>query len=79
VSAAIETDFVKRYGEKIHALPAGSDPRWFVPLVAGITAFVGLALVAMLGRRRRTTSESPAKDADAAYADRLDDELAAID
>jgi len=78
-SAAIENDFVKRYGEKIRALPAGSDPRWIIPLVAGVAAIVGLALLVMLGRRRNTSEEPPAKELDSAYADRLDDELAAID
>lgn len=78
----IEEDFVRRYGERIRALPAGTDPRWLVGSVA-----IGLAVVALAGllwwgsrtRTRRDTENAAPVEADPRYADRLDDELAQVD
>jgi cytochrome c-type biogenesis protein CcmH len=77
---AIEDSIVLRYGERIRALPKGSDPRWLVGLVAAISAAAGLAWIARLVRRRGPQITSPPRAAsEAAYEDRLDDELASID
>ena len=51
--ASIEDDFVRRYGDKIRALPEGGDPRWIVGTAAAGAAM--LALVAIIMAREAQT------------------------
>lgn len=93
-SAAIEADLVRRYGERIRALPANGDPRWMI--VAAFAALAGAGLFALwrvLHPRTVLVSElSPssvtgapaaggaAPQASAAqYEARLDDDLSVVD
>lgn len=85
-SASIEADMVKRYGERIRALPGGGgDPRWMI--IAACSALAGAGLFALWRMVKRSRSPLPAAATAAAgpiavelaYQERLDDELAAID
>jgi cytochrome c-type biogenesis protein CcmH len=78
---AIEADLVQRYGDRIRALPAGADPRWMIGVAATIAALLGLAWVAIVGRRRvrHPAQTATPGDPDDPYLDRLDDELAKVD
>lgn len=84
-SASIEADMVKRYGERIRALPGGGgDPRWMI--IAACSALAGAGLFALWRMVKRSRSRLPAtaaaagpRAAELVYQERLDDELAAID
>lgn len=81
VPTLIENDLVQRYGERIRALPGGSDPSWLAATVPSVFSVLALAGLFVWGRRRRREpSCEPAtrRDLDR-YNDRLDDELALID
>jgi len=80
--ASIERDLVERYGERIRALPEHGDPRWIIGAAAASVSMLSLIAIAVVVRRRRvrpTALPLAAPVADDAYADRLDDELLAID
>lgn len=80
-SEDIEADMVRRYGEQVRALPAGSDPRWMI--VAAFSALAGLGLVVLARVRRTRRSSAPTASGlvagEAAYDQRLEDELATVD
>jgi cytochrome c-type biogenesis protein CcmH/NrfF len=81
----IEADFVSRYGERIRALPEGSDPRWMILFASAALSTTGLLALFFMARPRlrrsrpSTPSPSPALADDTDYRLRLDEELAAID
>ncbi len=79
---AIEADFVRRYGERVRALPADSDPRWIA--IAVLSALVGAGLFVLwrvLHPRRARTGPPATSGAalDDEYQTRLDDELATVE
>jgi cytochrome c-type biogenesis protein CcmH len=88
-AASIEDDLALRYGERIRAVPKGSDPRGGLMLGAGLG--VAVALAALVATLRRWTARSPAvssagtpaaaftPNARDAYDDRIDDDLARLD
>lgn len=88
-ATSIEDDLALRYGERIRAVPKGSDPRG--GLMVGASLGVAVALAALVATLRRWTARSAAVSAvgtaAAAYAphprdaydDRIDDELARLD
>jgi cytochrome c-type biogenesis protein CcmH len=92
-ASAIEDDLVRRYGERIRALPAESDPRWI--LVAAFAAFAGMGLYAISRLVRRPPSQPSAaagsgvvllaaaaereRTRQLAYEQRLEDELSVVD
>lgn len=47
----IEDDLVTRFGERIRAVPRGSDPRSQIPLTVGIALSVGLLVLGLLALR----------------------------
>jgi cytochrome c-type biogenesis protein CcmH len=81
---AIEDDFVRRYGDRVRALPGDTDPSGVLPVVVGAAMAVALlGLVAWVRLRRRDERDSPAPlhaatraSGAADYDARLDDELA---
>jgi cytochrome c-type biogenesis protein CcmH len=77
---AIEQDLVRRFGEKIRALPTGADPRWMIALVGAIASLLGIILVARAVKRQTSSRASVtfARVTDEEM-ERLDDELALID
>lgn len=90
-AAAIESDLVGRYGERVRALPEGRDPKWVIATGTAAASLVGMGVLIGLVRRRRGRTElaaaprapgaiDEASDGaiDEPYADRLDDELARI-
>jgi len=84
-AVAIEEDLVRRYGEDVRAMPGGRDPRALLGLaLAGALGLGGLAVL-WLVRRKRAPAGAPAPrdrdaaDDNAAYEERLDDELVAVD
>jgi cytochrome c-type biogenesis protein CcmH/NrfF len=83
---AIEDDFAARFGEKIRAVPKGTDPLKRVPLVVGLAMLasaVGLVLVLRRWTRRTDGAPPPQEEARDARSDeydqRLDDELRRLD
>ncbi|MBL0217411.1 MAG: cytochrome c-type biogenesis protein CcmH [Myxococcales bacterium] len=81
-AASIEDDLVHRYGEKIRAVPAGGDPRWIIGATAAGASVLALLAIGWFVRRRRIPCSRPLASEpplDEAYAERLDDELLAID
>jgi cytochrome c-type biogenesis protein CcmH len=87
-AAAIEQDFVARYGERVRALPEGRDPRKGLgsfAAIAGAVAALGLGLA--LRKWRRAADEArPAPGAPRAgargrdaYDERVDEELREMD
>jgi len=80
--AAIEDDLVQRYGDKIRALPEGSDPRWIVGTIASGAVLLALVGLGWFVRRRRAPRRAPLTNEalfEGEYAERLDDELLAVD
>lgn len=66
-AAAIEDDFVARYGERVRALPKGQDPRRGMVYLSAAVLFAGaVALAAMLRRWRRASNEGPGEPGPAA-------------
>ncbi|MBS1123612.1 MAG: uncharacterized protein H6Q90_5840 [Deltaproteobacteria bacterium] len=81
-AASIEDDLVRRYGAKIRAVPEGSDPRWMIGAIAGGAGLLGLVALGWFVRRRRVPRIDPVSSAtvfEGEYAERLDDELLAVD
>jgi cytochrome c-type biogenesis protein CcmH len=81
-AASIEDDLVRRHGEKIRALPEGGDPRWIIGATAAGASVLGLVAIGWFVRRRRVPRGAPPSSEtpfEGAYAERLDDELLAID
>lgn len=86
--AAIEESLVRRYGERIRALPAGGDPRWIIGTAVGtvlVGSLIGIGVFARRRRRRaaggtplRAPSPPPPPEEDT-DRERLDDELLAVD
>lgn len=82
---AVEDDFAARYGEKVRAVPKGTDPRGSMFLVAiGALVAAGLGLGLVVRRWRRTPPDAP--DAPArtterrdAFDERIDAELRELD
>ncbi len=82
-AAAIEQDFVARYGERVRALPAGHDPRVALGLLsAGLVISAGALMARAVSRWRRAAdvgTESVGGAEDAASRDdydaRIDEEL----
>jgi cytochrome c-type biogenesis protein CcmH len=85
-TAAIEADFVQRYGASIVAIPANRDPRGGLSAVIAITLMLAAAGIVVLGviwvrRTKRSstsaaaTSQAPSDELDA----QLDDELRRLD
>lgn len=82
-AAAIEQDFVVRYGERVRALPAGHDPRVALGLLsAGLVISAGALMARAVSRWRRaadagTGSVGAAEDAASRddYDARIDEEL----
>lgn len=76
----VEADLVERYGERIRAIPAGSDPRRGLGLstVVVVLGAGGLLLLRFVRRVRRARLElpPPARVGLERYDQRLDDELA---
>jgi hypothetical protein len=73
---------VRRYSERIRALPRGGDPRWLIGAVWGAASVLAFFWILRLGRRHRRPDASPRPTAgalDDEYTDRLEDELAATD
>ncbi|HSK01675.1 MAG TPA: cytochrome c-type biogenesis protein CcmH [Kofleriaceae bacterium] len=85
-AGSIEADLVARHGDRIRALPEGGDPTWVVGAATGTAVPLALAMIVVVLRRRRARGVAPVAVAaatlpaeDEPYADRLDDELLAID
>ena len=88
-SSSIEADLVHRYGERIRALPAGSDPRWVVVALTALLAAAGLFALWQMARSRRWRARAAPPSADVAaagkasldetYQLRLEEELAGVD
>ncbi len=82
-SDSVEDDLVSRYGERLRAVPKGSDSRKAVPLMVAIgMTLSSAALFGMLRRWRRNgriAEESSAPTTRDAYDERLDDELRVLD
>ena len=87
-ATSIEDDLALRYGERVRAVPKGSDPGR--GLMLGVALAVAAALAALVVTLRRWTRRSPGSSAAApspdaaprsrdAYDDRIDDELARLD
>jgi cytochrome c-type biogenesis protein CcmH len=86
-AAVIEDDFALRYGEKIRAVPRGSDPRTAIPyiLAFGMLAtalmllWAGLRWVKRNGEPADSVAlrSSPSDSTDSKYDDQLDAELKA--
>lgn len=79
---SIEGDLVRRYGDQIRALPPGEDPRWIVGATAAGASVIALVAIGWFVRRRRVPHDaSPSTETffDGEYAERLDDELLAVD
>lgn len=75
----VETDLVRRYGDKLRAPPPRS---WWVGIAIGLPALLGIALLVRFVRPTRPDEPSakPLVDPeDSVDADRLDDELAHVD
>lgn len=84
-AAAIEADFVRRYGPRVLALPGDTDPSGVLPAVVGaalVAALLGLVAWVRLGRDGRDAGrpppngERPTGGVD--YDTRLDEELARL-
>lgn len=80
-TVAIEADLVERYGERIRAVPVGTDPRRAIGLgsvlvVAGSGALLLGWLVRVVRRGRRRHVQPRVRGEHDAYDARLDDELA---
>jgi cytochrome c-type biogenesis protein CcmH len=80
----IEDDLARRYGERIRAVPRGTDPRVRIPLVVGAVMLVSVAVLLALGLRwmRRSTPLPGARQAAAtnpSYDAQLDAELRNLD
>jgi cytochrome c-type biogenesis protein CcmH len=79
---AVEADFASRYGERVRAVPKGSDPRATMFLIAtSVLVVTGLGLVLLLRRWRRTPLDAPravSRQRDA-FDDRIDAELRDLD
>jgi cytochrome c-type biogenesis protein CcmH/NrfF len=81
-AASIEGDLVRRYGNKIRALSDGGDPRWLIGVIAvGASVLALVAIGAFVRRRRVPHVAAPSSEGlfDDEYAERLDDELLALD
>lgn len=79
---ALLASFVKEYGsEQVLATPA-SKSSWFIPVLG---ALGGLGILLVVARKwvvrgkQEFAQDKPAAQEDAAYAERLDDELAKVD
>ena len=80
--ASIEGELVRRYGDKIRALPEGGDPRWIVGATAVGAFIIALGGIGWLVQRRRPPAEAALPSEalfEGEYAERLDDELLAVD
>jgi cytochrome c-type biogenesis protein CcmH/NrfF len=80
--ASIEGELVRRYGDKIRALPEGGDPRWIIGAIAVGGSIIALGVIGLLVQRRRTPVEAALPGEalfEGEYAERLDDELLAVD
>ncbi|MCU0686220.1 MAG: cytochrome c-type biogenesis protein CcmH [Polyangiaceae bacterium] len=83
---AIEGDFAARFGERVRAVPKGSDPRTALALVSVAALVLALAAAGRAMRawlRRGRLAAAPRREAvtapdDAAYEARLDAELRAL-
>lgn len=81
-AAAIEEDLVRRFGEKIRAVPAGSDPRSWIPLLVGAGLALVLGALVLIGlrwtrpRRSQVLSPELAREEAKHYDAVLDRELA---
>jgi cytochrome c-type biogenesis protein CcmH/NrfF len=82
-AASIEGDLVHRYGDKIRALPEGGDPRWIIGVTLVGASVLGLLAIGAFVRRRRVPDvAAPSSGAlllEGEYAERLDEELLAVD
>jgi cytochrome c-type biogenesis protein CcmH/NrfF len=81
-AASIEDDLVRRYGDKIRALPKGGDPRWMIGATAAGGSVLALLAIGWFVRRRRvpfSASLSSETVFEGEYAEQLDDELLAVD
>jgi cytochrome c-type biogenesis protein CcmH len=90
LAGVIEDDFAARYGEKIRAVPRGSDPRTAIPsiLAFGMLATALMLLWAGLRWVKRNAepaansamlTSAPGDSTDSKYDDQLDAELKAPD
>lgn len=82
-AAAIESDLVTRYGERVRAVPAGRDTRGTVPVLVGLGmlgSVVGLVFVVRRWVRRSVSPPPPAPGAPRdAWDARIDEELRALE
>jgi cytochrome c-type biogenesis protein CcmH len=81
-TASIEGDLVRRYGAKIRALPEGGDPRWIIGATAAGASVLALVAIGWFVRRSRVPLGAPLSSEalfEGEYAERLDDELLALD
>jgi len=81
-AASIEDDLVRRYGPRIRAVPEDGDPRWIIGATAIGGSVLALLVIGRLVRRRHTPDVAPPSSAvelEDEYAERLDDELLAVD
>lgn len=77
--AAIEDDFVRRFGERVRAVPKGRDPRTTVPTVVGLLMLSTIAaLFRMVWRAhtRASVQRAEPRDEEAAEIDAYDKQLA---
>jgi cytochrome c-type biogenesis protein CcmH len=85
-AAAIEDDMVARYGERVRAVPKGTEPRGVITTLGSLLLLVTLVLMLVLVRRwsrRGSTVDAGAQRARPVRGDtldeRLDAELRALD